>query len=371
MNKILLIDSSKQEDPGFEKIIASLKSENLDFYRLSSRGEGSRVFFGPRIGNLLGFLVFIKTLPFLWVRFFIKILLLKGKYNIRTVALVNAREKLICLFICQFLGLNTVWFELPGKDYSRERGFLGLLLKIASKKARIAVFTSFAGELLVKRGFNKDNIVNVSLGVKITDHEHQDDIFSKMAREGSPVHQKHFAIGLVTCLDRRKRIEALFRALSICQNAIPNLQVIIIGEGKERKNLNWLAKKMELDRIVWFVGDQEYTRKWMEGFDMYLAIAENPRLADLNIVLEAMLCHLPTVAFDQEGFSDLILDDESGFFTDVEDSEELARKIMFLEHEGISRNRQGDKAERLVREKFNIKHQLEKLKVIMNYEDKS
>ena len=55
---------------------------------------------------------------------------------------------------------------------------------------------------------------------------------------------------------------------------IPNIQLIIIGEGEERKNLSWLAKKMEIDNLVWLVGEQEQLKKWLDSFDVFLALGE-------------------------------------------------------------------------------------------------
>ncbi|MBD3247916.1 glycosyltransferase [Candidatus Falkowbacteria bacterium] len=149
-------------------------------------------------------------------------------------------------------------------------------------------------------------------------------------------------------------------------NMIPNLQVIIIGEGEERKNLSWLAKRMELDRIIWFVGRQEYVRKWLNGFDVYIAINEETKLFDLEMILEAMLCRLPVIGFSGRGIEDLVKEKETGFILPGADADALAQMLINLEQDYIYRSNIGKRAEKMVADDFSRQKQIDSIKSIID-----
>lgn len=373
MSKILLIDSSDRADPALKKIISCLEEKGEAFFCLSKTGGwgGKKVFFGPEPVGFFSSLIFFTCLPFLRFFFFFRLLFLKKKRKIGTVVLKGDREKMIISCLCPFLKLRVVWLFVPEEDCIKKPKLISFFLKVALKNYPAVVFTEAKKSQLIATGFHSENIKNVSLGIKTADIEYQDNIFSNIARLGSSSRPKHFTVGVVADLNCRKPFEIFFRALSICAKMIPGFQVVIIGEGQEKKNLFWLVKRMELERVVCFVGEQENLQKWLEGFDIFAAIFERPNLTDLNVVLEAMLCHRPLVGFDSQDIRSLVLPQETGFLVDFSDAEVLAEKIIVLEQDSLLRNRFGERANRLAMDNYEQDRQLNKIKAIISYEDEN
>lgn len=379
MRNVLLVDSSRSADPGLVDLLKSLKDDNYSFYLFLGRElddfgdegwNGKRFFFGPRIRGTFGGSAFFALWPFLWLSFLLKLISLKKKSRIDRVLLVNDNEKLLFSSLGRFLRLKVFWLEMPENGNSKRSFILRHFLRKASKKAVIMTFTRARGASLEAMGASKDNIKNISLGINIYSHELQDDIFSNLAKNDDNYPRiKRFTVGAVANLDKRSYMENIFRALQLCVNMIPQLQVVVIGEGEERKNLNWLAKRMELDKIIWFVGRQENIRKWMDNFSVYAAINEDLGLVDMNIILEAMSCSLPVIGFKDEKLEGVIDNGVNGFLVKPGDADTLARKIVMLEQDYIMRSNFGKRAKQRTEERFSRKRQIDSINSIMDHED--
>lgn len=378
MRQILLVDSAKIANSGLVNLLKSLKEKDYSFYLFLGRElvefgddgwNGKRTFFGPKAKGALRVLTFLALLPFLWTIFLLRLVSFKKKSGIESVILVGDNEKLIFSPLCSLLKLRPFWLELPEDDHSKKSALLIALLKRSARKATLITFTEAKRSLLKELGFSADNIKNASLGIRADSYEHQDDIFSNLAKnDNNYPRAKRFTIGAVVDLDTRNRMEDLFRALQICANMIPQLQVVIIGEGKERKNLNWLAKRMELDKIVWFVGQQENIRKWMENFSVYAIINESLSLSDMSTILEAMSCSLPVIGFKNEDLNEMVDNGSSGFLVKSGDADTLARRMVMLEQDYIMRSNFGKRARQKIEEKLNRARQIDSMDNIINYE---
>jgi len=135
---------------------------------------------------------------------------------------------------------------------------------------------------------------------------------------------------------------------------MPHLQLIIVGEGKERKNLAWLAKKIEIDNLVWFVGEQTFLKKWLEDFDIYTIVCENPSLNDINITIEAASCGLPIISPDNIGFDELVFQNKNGIIFEANSNEMLAQEIIKLYKDKMQRKNLGQNGKTMVDNSYTI-----------------
>ena len=111
---------------------------------------------------------------------------------------------------------------------------------------------------------------------------------------------------------------------------VPNLQLIIVGNSLERKSLSWLAKKMEIDSLVWFIDEQTQIKKWLDSFNVYVVTAELPELEDYYNILGAMASSLPIIGPLNVGLEEVILENKTGSLIASGNSEMLASQIIKL-----------------------------------------
>lgn len=137
-----------------------------------------------------------------------------------------------------------------------------------------------------------------------------------------------FIIMTIARLEKVKGIEYLIRAFT--RPGLlgrPGLTLLIIGDGSERKNLEDLAKKLELEEKVKFLGEIPN-----EKVPEYLAMADCFVLPSLKegfgiAVLEAMAAGLPVVASKVGGILDIVEDGKTGLLVEPGNPEEIAQAI--------------------------------------------
>lgn len=373
MKNILVISSLKKQNKSFLSLFRDLSINNSfitwtnnDFF-FDNFGDDElnrKIYLGP---SLLGkkFKSFVFLLLFLYIWYFLEIAFSRKKYNIGAIVCMSFAEKIIFTPIGKLFRIKIIWFDEIEIDYRKKSKLIILLLKFCSNFSKTMVFTEQREKELVEMRFK--NIKNVSLGLELENPNHQDNIFSNLAKaEKRESFFKNFTIGVVTALDDRMQVEALLKAIRICSGFVSNLQLVVIGSGKEKKNFLWLARKMEIEKQVWFVGDQEYLGKWFDNFDLYVIINNSPSLFDLEVVLEAMSKKLPVIAFETNNLKELVIEDKTGIMIKEKSSDILAKNIMELEQDRRKMDLFGSNAGIMVAEYFSRNVQLGKINKIFN-----
>jgi phosphatidylinositol alpha-1,6-mannosyltransferase len=145
---------------------------------------------------------------------------------------------------------------------------------------------------------------------------------------------------VIVCVSRlmaRKGQDELIRALPEVHLTSPKASLIIVGEGPYRKDLESLVKKLHLEEFVHFTGKVSQTdlSKWYAAGDIF-AMPCRTRVGGwdvegLGIVfLEGSATGLPVIVGDSGGAIDAVLDGETGFLVDGNNTGEIAQRISFL-----------------------------------------
>lgn len=127
-------------------------------------------------------------------------------------------------------------------------------------------------------------------------------------------------------------IEVVNRLLRAGINTI----LTIVGEGKERNNLEALIKKYKLEKFVFLVGSKSPAeiREELWKNDIYLLLAVpvefNRRETQGLATIEAQACGLPAVVFDSGGVKYTVKDNFSGFVCKEFNIDEVVEKLKLL-----------------------------------------
>lgn len=374
MPNILLVNSEKVSDE-FLNIFRELEEKGLHFYILSNKEEilslikrpekrGKKIFLGPPLSNNFYLALFVFLIPFIFLRQFLELYFLVRKKDINKVICTNWNEKLIFTPLAKFFKLPIIWIELPTVDYDKPRLLLKLYRSI-SGKVKIITFLSVDKFKLSKLCDNIDNIRTVNPGVEIGIYEHQDTIFSGMAKtRHSDKNKNSFTLGVVD-FSHSSQIESLFKAIKKTLDVIPGLRLIVISGNEEKRSLEWLAKKMDIHHLVWLVGEQKDWKRWIESFDVFLALSDRPSFFDLEVVMASMLKGVPVIGLKAKGYEELIEESRTGALIDHNNSEVLAQKIVKLYQDKQLRGEIAENARAVILNNYNREKQLDKLKQLI------
>lgn len=156
-----------------------------------------------------------------------------------------------------------------------------------------------------------------------------------------------------------KGIESLLEAMSMVQKKT-NLDLVLAGEGYDRRRLQDLAIRLNVKAN--FTGRLERARliDLMSQAEM-LVLPTASRLEAFGIVLlEAMACEVPVLAFDTPGVNEVAL--QGGrVFTSTKD---LARNILEMHENEPLRSSLGRQGRQAVQEKYSWRSALDKIELV-------
>ncbi|MDD4902451.1 MAG: glycosyltransferase [Patescibacteria group bacterium] len=164
-------------------------------------------------------------------------------------------------------------------------------------------------------------------------------------------------VGTIGRLTRQKGFDYLLKSVA----NIPEIEVLIAGEGEERESLLQGIKELGLERRVKLVGVRKDVAGFLNSLDIFVLPS---RWEGFGIViLEAGLSGLPVIASGVDGILEIISDNEDGLLFAPGNSEDLAAKLKKLLSDPAERARLGKNLQRKVADKFDIK------KTVKQYEE--
>ena len=193
---------------------------------------------------------------------------------------------------------------------------------------------------------------------------------SKLVKIAPGIDVKHFVphevkksrptIISVGRLVHRKGQDRLVEALPIIKRAIPEVELIFVGEGPHRKELDRLVEKHNLENSVRFIGRVNYKElpKYFSIGDVFAMPSRN-RLFGLEVeglgivYLEASACGLPVIAGDSGGAPDAVIEGETGYVVDGNDIESIAARAIELLSDPNLRARLGQRGRTWVEAEWN------------------
>ncbi|HZN56271.1 MAG TPA: glycosyltransferase [Candidatus Polarisedimenticolaceae bacterium] len=162
-----------------------------------------------------------------------------------------------------------------------------------------------------------------------------------------------FAVGHVGTFVAHKGQQEVLRAAAAAAAAIPELKVVLMGDGPDRERLARLASDLGLDGRVEMPGFVREVGDALGSFDTYVHFSKE-REGCSNAILEAMACGLPVIATDVGGNRELVVDGTTGILVPEEDVEAVTRGLMRLAGDPALRERLGRAAAERIRGRFGV-----------------
>ncbi|WP_050635419.1 glycosyltransferase family 4 protein [Candidatus Stoquefichus sp. SB1] len=146
------------------------------------------------------------------------------------------------------------------------------------------------------------------------------------ARKSMNINMDEFVCIGVGRIEKNKNYEMCIKAIHQTKNK--NIHFLICGDGKKRKKLEKLAKKLNVEKQIHFLGYREDVFKLLKVSDCYLSTSKREGLP--RALMEAMSVGLPCIVSDVRGNRDLINHNEGGFLVSPKDYKEIGARINLL-----------------------------------------
>lgn len=214
--------------------------------------------------------------------------------------------------------------------------------------SQIIAVSNFVKLKLLAQGYPEEKVKVHYIGVDTK-------TFSPMPEDPEPF------VLFVGRLVERKGVDYLIRAMAKVQNEVPDLELVVIGEGQKRSELEALARASL--RKFRFLGVQppEVVREWMGRAAIFAAPSvkvESGEEEGFGIVLiEAQAMEKPVVSFDSGGINEAVEHGVTGYLAPERDLEELAQYLALLARDSNLRRRVGIAGRKRVLRLFDLEKQ--------------
>jgi len=345
-----------------------LKERKEKFFLLSSdpvllrefraRGWPARKVWGSREPVTLGRVVFFPFVAiFLFLRLWSALLYYRFFKRTKILYCLSLTEKLILTLPARILGFRVFWIEhvIPGR-WLRLNPFRPLYI-FNSYFARVIAVSEAVKKQLVKYSISGKRIRVIYNGI---------DLKEVLAKEGgvkdvvatAKISHMTFTIGTICRLTKEKGVDHLLKAIAAAQEFIPHLELVVIGDGPEKKNLVWVAKKLGIGQKVKFVGFQENVIDWINNFEIFVLPTREKESFGL-VLLEAMARGKPVVATSVGGIPEVVEDKVTGLLVPPKDSATLGDALIYLYTRPDKRKEMGERGRERVLKLFTLERMVE------------
>ena len=234
--------------------------------------------------------------------------------------------------------------ETPsGRRYLRRRD------ELAKTATRIIAVSHFIANCLEEKGFPKEKIVVHYIGVNTLEFT------------PDPAVQRKKVVLFVGRLVEKKGCEFLIRAMKEVQSVVPDAQLVVIGDGPLRRDLEQLAAATLLNFS--FLGTQPVStvRAWMNRARVFCVPSLVARSGDAEgfgmVFIEAQALGTPVVSFASGGVPEAVAHGVTGFLAPERDWRQLAKHIVDLFQNQTLWNLLSTRASERARRSFDLRHQ--------------
>lgn len=128
--------------------------------------------------------------------------------------------------------------------------------------------------------------------------------------------------------DATKRFSDLIQAFALVVKEIPNVKLVLVGEGQEKENYMRLANELHIAEKVIFAGYQNDVGSYYQLFDVFTLVSAHESFG--LVLAEAMLHELPIVATNVGGMKYVVSNNETGFLVEKYNVAAIAEKLILL-----------------------------------------
>jgi glycosyltransferase involved in cell wall biosynthesis len=209
---------------------------------------------------------------------------------------------------------------------------LGLAVARKRRIPALVVSPSTRDEIL-RKGYNPEDI---EFAYNCVNH----DLYHPggIQRSSTPL------IGYFGRLKKYKSTDHLLKAFVNVKEKIPNLKLIVIGEGDYRNDLVTLAQNLGIANDVSFTGFVDENEKVKLLQQVWFTVSTSSKEGWGLTVIESNACGTTVMGSNVPGLRDAIKDGETGLLYEYGNINELAEKIIMLVNDSTLRERLGHTA---------------------------
>jgi glycosyltransferase involved in cell wall biosynthesis len=177
-------------------------------------------------------------------------------------------------------------------------------------------------------------------------------------------------IGTIKSLEKKYGSEDLLKAFIILKNKYPELplKLLLVGRGSLENYLKKIIKDNRLEDSVIITGFIPFNQipRYQNMLDIYVAPSTEESETFGVAILEASACEKPVIVSDIGGLPEVVVENQTGFFTRPNNPEMLSAKIELLIFDYELRKKMGAAGRKFVCKNYNWDDNLNQIISVYN-----
>ncbi|MEX2015662.1 MAG: glycosyltransferase family 4 protein [Candidatus Hydrogenedentales bacterium] len=252
----------------------------------------------------------------------------------------------------ELMGHSTCLVRTRHNTYPVRDTFANRLLNRRWTDYQIAVCDVVRRELAAQRTFLADRLCSIQNGIDA--ERYQPNAAARESARGEFGYgAEDVVVGIAARLVKDKGHEYLFRAVAQLADTMPNLRVLVLGQGPLRDDLERLTHDLGIsDRIIW-AGFRNDMSRCVQAFDIGVQPSIGCDTSSLSLK-EEMAAEVPVIASDYGGLVEIVTDGVEGIVVPTATVEPLAAAIQKLAGDPSLRQRMGGAGRARVLREFTL-----------------
>jgi N-acetyl-alpha-D-glucosaminyl L-malate synthase BshA len=146
-----------------------------------------------------------------------------------------------------------------------------------------------------------------------------------------------------------KRVTDVIEIFDQVRQKVPS-RLLMVGDGPDRSNAEWLARSKGLGCQVCFLGKQDSIAEFLSIADLMLLPSETESFG--LVALEAMACEVPVIASKVGGIPEVIRNGQDGYLVEAHHVDMMAAKAIELLSDSSKHHAMGQNARQNASENF-------------------
>jgi colanic acid/amylovoran biosynthesis glycosyltransferase len=260
--------------------------------------------------------------------------------------------------VVTFHGFDATLTDSALQQTRQGRRYLRQIPRLRAKAAVFIAVSEFIAKRVAQRGFAGDRIRVHYIGVD-----------TERFRPPAITDRKRQVL-FVGRLVEKKGCTFLIKAMELVQNELPDAELVIIGDGKERQSLEMEARRSLKKYTFLGVQPTSVVKEWMQKAALLCVPSVTGLDGDsegLPIALyEAQATGLPVVAFSSAGIPEAVVHEKTGLLAPERDWRQLGEYLALLLKNADLRGKFSRAGREQAEQKFNIQRQTASLERIYN-----
>ena len=238
------------------------------------------------------------------------------------------------------------------------RPFINLLSRWYFDKFDLVLTPSEKSKQTLVNAHIKTKVIKLNNGINLKPFAKSTD---KLFREKFNIKDDY--VLSISTLDTGKNVHLAIEALPKVLSKFPKISLVIAGRGNEDKNLKDIAKKLNLEKNIYFVGflTKGEAASAYQGAKFTLELSQVDNLP--TVVMEASAAGKPIIALNDLAIEDLIKENVNGLLINKADSGELADLMIKLLSDNKLLEKLSDGSKEMSKS-FSIENHVDKLEKI-------